>query len=79
MCSLSNAADNNVSDRLAMKVEGGVNSVDNGISKQMITAFDKYQIEDFQDTSDPGNTQNGGIKFHSIVANAGETFPSMDQ
>ena len=41
------------------------------MSKQMITAFDKYRIEDFQDTSDPGNTQNGGIKFHSIVANAG--------
>ena len=77
--SLPTAADNQLIDRQAIKIEGNVKSGDEGISKQMITAFGKYRIEDFQDTIDPGNTQNGGIKFKSIVAKAGEPWSGLDQ
>ena len=56
MLSLSFAAESHLIDRQAMKIEGQVNSGDKGISKQMITGLDKYRIEDFQDTIDPGNT-----------------------
>ena len=77
--SLPSVPDNQLIDRQAIKIEGEVKSGDEGISKQMITAFGKYRIEDFQDTIDPGNTQNGGVKFKSIIAKAGEPWSGLDQ
>jgi hypothetical protein len=54
--SLPSVPDNRLIDRQAIKIEGKVKSGDKGISKQMITAFGKYRIDDFHDTIDPGNT-----------------------
>ena len=77
--SLPSVPDNQLIDRQAIKIEGKVKSGDKGISKQMITAFDKYRIDDFQDAIDPGNTQNGGIKFKPIIAKASEPWSGLDQ